>query len=341
MSRRRAKPAKASRRQRRRATYREAHPAWNRVRCLHCQKLFRAVVAVHLVRRHGYRGRHPVLAYKRRFGLEQAWSTATRQAIADGIAGNHGHRGRAWSRRRVLIEVRRRLRSGASLASTAVEPTLTAAGRRYLGTWAQAVEAVRVRYDAVRKTRVWSRQRIIAEIHAMQRRGEPLHEGYAKRQHGALYKAAIRRYPSSWGRALKAAGIDAQAVQAPHTEWTMRKAAAWVRRVARIPERSLGVSQVPVGLRRFLERQHVEWSAFVISLGERAPGPSHRHWSKAAVVREIRRRHAAGKSLRVRPLMREDQSLYVRGRAFYGSWETALRAAGKLRAMREEPGRRG
>ena len=309
------------------------------VRCLHCRRLYRAVEAAHLRARHGYRGPHPVLAYKRRFGLEQAWSTATRQAIADGVAGRYGRRGRAWSRRRVLVEIRRRARRGISLAASDTEASLKLAGRRYFGGWGAAVEAARVPYEGVRKTTAWSRARVIREIRALRDRGEPLTNRHARRHHVALRRAAIRRFPSAWGRALKAAGVDPAAVHRPPSRWTPESAAAWVRRVARTPRQSLAESQAPTGLLAFVASQGLEWPAFVASLGVRPPGPPNRRWSKALVAAEIRRRHAAGKSLRGSSFRTDDANLYNMGRRLYGTWEAALRAAGRLKALEAETAR--
>ena len=105
-----------------------------------------------------------------------------------------------------------------------------AARRRFPGGWPEALAAVNVDYDEVRATRRWTRARVVAEIERLNALGEALWAESIRLNHKPLYRAAIRRFPSSWGKALRAAGLNPDDHKAPPRGRTIEGVAEWVRR---------------------------------------------------------------------------------------------------------------
>ena len=82
-----------------------------------------------------------------------------------------------------------------------------AAAIRLFGSWANAVEACGISYNEVRKYRKWSKRKVLEEIRARYKKKEKLSSHYIQNNSKPLYMAAVKRF-QSWGRAVKAAGIE-------------------------------------------------------------------------------------------------------------------------------------
>ena len=57
------------------------------------------------------------------------------------------------------------------------------------------------------KTSSWPRERVIGEIQKLAKKGACLFSGYIAQHDRMLYRAAIRHFPKSWSKALRAAGL--------------------------------------------------------------------------------------------------------------------------------------
>lgn len=242
-----------------------------------------------------------------------------------------------WNRRSVRVAISELRRTGQPLNASAVKSrraTLVEAARRVYGDWDAALRAAGVDPETVRGWRAWTRAAVVAEIRNLHAAGERLDDHYIRRHHRRLHHAAIRRFPSAWGKALRAAGLDPSTHRAPTTGWTLERAAGWVRQQCRA-KRSVVARDVPRDLYWFVIRQGVGgWPAFVESTGIPYPWPLRppRPWSRRVVVDEIGARHRRGQSLRPKVVTREDQSLYIHARRLFGTWRRALDAALGARA---------
>ncbi|MBQ6473584.1 MAG: hypothetical protein IJJ33_16470 [Victivallales bacterium] len=84
---------------------------------------------------------------------------------------------------------------------------LYAASVRLYGSWRNAVEAVGLNYRDIRLYREWTNEGILDAIHKMDRHGSDLTSKGVQLNDKALYMAALHRF-RSWGRAIKAAGLN-------------------------------------------------------------------------------------------------------------------------------------
>jgi hypothetical protein len=299
------------------------------VTCRHCRKDYRAITVLHLRRIHGYEGDHPVLDYKRRFRLKTAMCPESRQKIGEAKEVFWARQGRHWVRRKVLAEIRRLHRSGESLRGKSVPVRLYMAARRFFGTWEAAVERAGLDYQDVSGVRRWSREKVIEAIRELADRGASLAATDVQRRFPYLFTAAVKRFPYSWAKALRAAGLDPAAHRMPRCRWDASGAEDWVRRRL-ATGRPILARNAPRDLHEFVRRRlRKSWTDFVESLGVPYPGiKKRRDWTESKVLAEIRRQKAEGRPLNHSQVKRDYQALLHQARKFFGSWDGALAAAG-------------
>jgi hypothetical protein len=297
------------------------------VRCLLCDRTYRAVNYMHLKMRHGFDGEHPVADYKRRFGLMTAACRATRRIMRRCREDYWEDRGQHWPRERVLAELRRRARDGRPLAPSRLGVAFALAVRHRFGTWDRAMRRAGLDPEAHRLTRRWDAARIAAAIRDRRAAHQPISASAVEREDYGLYRAAFREH-RNWGRALRAAGLDPREHREP-PKWSLDRAREWIS-ASRAAGRPITTRLVPPGLVRRVGRDaDLTWVEFVESLGIRYPGPhSRRDWTDAKVLAEIRERRRRGLPLNRNSVAENGQSLTHQARNRFGSWDGALRAAG-------------
>lgn len=236
--------------------------------------------------------------------------------------------GQHWTRAKVLDAIRRRYQAGLSLKSKQVPNDLKLAARRRFGSWEVALQMASLNYDEITSRRQWTREKVIAEIRKLEADRVPLNSSWIKGRYGDLYRAAIRLFPSSWGNALQAAGLDPFEHKKRRVDWTRKRAESWLQ--TRIDKgQSLRRCDAPSDLRDFIVYAlKTTWISFVESFGVAYPGGRKRVWSKELVLDEIRRWAAEGRRTNHRTVWLEYQILTVQARKYYGSWDAARTAAG-------------
>src|SRR4029434_7937181 len=178
------------------------------VTCKHCGQEFRAIAWLHLRRIHGYKGPHPIEKYKHRFRLQKAFSQASRRKMSESREIFWARRGQHWTRAKLIAEIRWRQRAGKRLNYKRVPVRLYEAARRFFGTWEAARERAGLNYVEATGDRRWNQNKVIEHIRALAKEGVPLHASHIERHYGFLHRAAVRYFPKSWQKALRAAGLD-------------------------------------------------------------------------------------------------------------------------------------
>ena len=277
-------------------TRRDERDGWESVTCRHCGDAYRVIAAKHLWRIHGYEDPHPVRTYLARFGEASAMCGELRRRARRRREAWWRARGRHWTRTRIFNEIRRLYRAGSGLSSDAVPHPLLLAAKRHVGAWPRTIRMAGIAYRTRKgRVRVWSRERVIAEIRALAARGEPLWDRHVTKHHGALRAAARAYIAAAWSRALRAAGFDPRAHRMPAGRWVAATAEAWVRK-RHAAGRSLRVRDVPGDLTNWIRSRHPGgWVAYVHSLGLPCAGGKRRDWSAGAGLAAIRARPAPGR----------------------------------------------
>jgi hypothetical protein len=131
-----------------------------------------------------------------------------------------------WTPEEVLAEIRALYRQGADLRPSAVakhHQTLLVAARKRFGTWAKAVKAAGIDYEAYlrRQHQEWveaDKRYIIEEIRRLYREGRIDELSGAWRHHLTLFRKARHRF-GSWKAAIEAAGLNYEAIVS-RRKWT-------------------------------------------------------------------------------------------------------------------------
>ena len=128
-----------------------------------------------------------------------------------GIDYNEVRKYRAWSRSRILAEIRRRCRSGDPLSSQQVQQTSTPlymAAVHYFKSWSVAIRLAGLDYTSIRVRRSQTPAQIRAEIRRLYKKGEDLAYSNMRRNHQYLLAAGMKKLgDGSWVAARIACGI--------------------------------------------------------------------------------------------------------------------------------------
>lgn len=173
----------------------------------------------------------------------------------------------------------------------------------------------------------WSRKRIIREILRREASGLSLDLGAGDRVESSLYQAASRVF-GSWRNAVMAAGISPGKARV-HDPWPPSRILASIRSLARRtrPLQPAEVKRRYEPLVTAARRHFGSWPKAVVAAGV-DPEKLRRvaRWTKQRIIEAILTRALRGKPLNssaVRP-----KSLVEVGARVFGSWESALEAAG-------------
>ena len=117
-----------------------------------------------------------------------------------------------WTRKKVILSIRKLRRSKADIASRSVQirdPALFAGAvrKRLFGSWEKAIEESGFDYADVRKYERWSDDRLRREIRRLEANGVRLNAKNVLLTHPHIYYAACHRH-ASWGKTLRALGFD-------------------------------------------------------------------------------------------------------------------------------------
>jgi hypothetical protein len=310
------------------------------VTCEHCGKKFRAITFLHLRNIHGYQSEHPILEYKAQFELRHAMSDESREKISEAKEVFWSERGQHWTSEAVLTEICRLHQAGESLRNRDIPVRLEQAARRLFGSWQTAIEKAGLSYDETAGEWRWSPEKVVATIRALHDRGEPLFAGHVAAHYPSLFTAALNHFPSSWRKALRAAGFDPENHKTPRSGWNRQDAEDWVHTRAR-EGLSVLARDVPKDLTDFV-RKHLGhgWIQFVESLGIPYPGVrKHLHWTRDELLAEIGRWHAEGNAMNYKSVKNTYQALIHQARKFFGGWDAACAAAGVALCPKRRSGR--
>lgn len=136
-----------------------------------------------------------------------SWDRALHAA---GLDADEINRYRKWNRNTIAFELRQRQRDHEPLNSGAIQrddPALHAAAVRHFINYDEALRAAKIDPQKVRERRNWTKDEVIRGLKQAQRSGARLSDSSVRREHPALYGAAVRLF-GSFTAARSAAGIQ-------------------------------------------------------------------------------------------------------------------------------------
>jgi hypothetical protein len=222
-----------------------------------------------------------------------------------------------WTKERVIKELRAAHRLGTTNIRR-LDQGLVGAVWRHFGGLRQA----RLAAGLERPPKKWSRQRVIEAIQELHVSGTPSRAA-DWRQNRPLALAAVR-YCGSWDDALVAAGLLKESEKpVPKPEWTKESVIRAIQNRHRHGLPMTGVYHTDGSLFYAATRHFGGWRNAMLAAGI-AP-KSERHWTKADVLRLIRKRQRQG--LPLTKAWIDDHGLYYGARKHFGSWRQAVAAA--------------
>lgn len=135
-----------------------------------------------------------------------SWDRALHAA---GLDADEINQYRKWTRESVVSELKARHRESWPLNSGAIQqddPSLHAAAVRHFANYDQALRAAKLDPEKVRRRRAWNRNDVLKALKQAKKSGQHLSDSAIRRDHPALYGAAVRLF-GSFTAARTAAGL--------------------------------------------------------------------------------------------------------------------------------------
>ncbi|OGG51028.1 hypothetical protein A3D72_03060 [Candidatus Uhrbacteria bacterium RIFCSPHIGHO2_02_FULL_57_19] len=249
---------------------------------------------------------------------------------------------RKWSKEIVVRHILERHRGGKKLSSDYMQKNslpLYMAAVWYWSGWRQAIEGAGLNYDDVRiktpkRKVVWNEKIIVQTILSLHKQGEPLNSNHAQTKHPLLYRAAYV-YFEGWAQAVTTAGLDYGSVRKkkPMRAWSKKAIVAEIlrRSAEELSIRGGNVVFQDRGLYQAAKRHfgYGGWAKARMLAGFPPVDPlPWEVWSKETVVKEILRLHKNGVELNAGALGETYGYIRSAGEKYFGSWGTAIEAAG-------------
>jgi hypothetical protein len=188
---------------------------------------------------------------------------------------------------------------------------------------------------------IWTKERIVAELKSLFKKGADLSYNKLARRNQALVSAAAYHF-KSYRMAIEKAGIDYVEI-ARRPRWTKQRVIALIKQ-ARRKNQDLNWASVTrrrddLGKAAFAAiqgRLFGSWDRALTAAGLDSDDVSrYRRWNKSTIVYELKSRAADGEDLNSGSVQREDPGLHAAALRYFGSYDGALRAAkispGKVR----------
>lgn len=234
-----------------------------------------------------------------------------------------------WTRRRILEEIQRLNREGASLSCTSMRggglSGLVAAARREFGSWPAGVKAAGLARDKRGQWKSWKQIRdALRELHA---RGVRMSTSKVFAAGYSSLVAAASREAGSWNLALAKAKIPRVQV---HVSWTRAQVLSEIRALHRRGIILNSGALTRTGQRKLVKAALHYFGSWTAARRAAVPkyGPLVTYWTKERVFARIRARHREGLSVRSTDVLREEKTLTAAAWRLGIPWKMACERAG-------------
>lgn len=191
----------------------------------------------------------------------------------------------------------------------------------------------------------WTRKTIIAEIIRLHQAGEPLNYSAAESNHLNLVRAAAWHF-GTWRHAVESAGVNYESLSR-YQRWSKTRI---VERIRELRDDGQDLSwraisnhvDPPLGAAALRPNGFKSWREALAAAGIDIESIArYKYWDEAKVIKAICARKHAGERMSSKSLQKSDQPLFCAARRRFGSWDSALEAAGfnaeKIRLRRHNP----
>ena len=235
----------------------------------------------------------------------------------------------AWTPRRVLDELRRLHAEGEELNCELLRKSghggLVTAATKYHGNWRSAIAKAGVPAFKRGRWKTWAD--VQSELRGLHARRVKLSTSSIRARGLAGLVDAARRHAGSWNEALAKARLP---IVMQYERWTRNDVLAGIRRLhaEKVPLNANLV--IARGQRKLVKAATRHFKTWRLACYAAVPGyrPLLTTWTIHRLIRGIKRRHRAGKSVRSTDVQRDEQALTTAARRLGLAWKEACRRAG-------------
>lgn len=204
---------------------------------------------------------------------------------------------------------------------------LAAAAKRHFSNWSVALRACGLDPASIVLYRQWTPQTIVNAIRDLAGRGEPVHYKRVFHIDAGLLQAASHAF-GSWDAALTAAGLDPRRVRRARKPWTKSELLELIVRQIDAGRPVTKYNLRPISASLAIPRLFGSLRNALRQAGVLHAVRPLRQWSRSDVIHAIRDRHHRGLPLNNRAVLSADARLQRQAKRFFGTWRSALEAAG-------------
>jgi hypothetical protein len=241
-----------------------------------------------------------------------------------------------WCRNQILGEVRALHRAHGDISFTGQrDKPLWAVAQREFGSYRRAVEAAGIKYETISRSHAprWNKSLIKKELRRIHAHGEAMNSRAIRQSHSQLFAATLHWF-GSYRAAIEATGLNYEKirVQDPH-RWNRQAITDEIRRLHRekkpLHHSAVGrdcPEMVTAAYRYFGTYRKAVEAAGLDYLKVRVR--PLRTWNKKRVIAELKSLHHKQGGMWMRSVRKSNPYLPRVASAYFGSYNTAARAAG-------------
>ncbi len=183
--------------------------------------------------------------------------------------------------------------------------------------------------------RVWTREKLVVEIKRLHKEGVDLSPTSIQKTHSALFSSArSRSHFGSWRDAIEGAGLEYDTLKRVKQRWTSEDILQRIRDLNAqghdLLDPKFKLKNRSLYLAACAHRYFGSWRRAVTAAGlDHETMRESRVWTKARILRTIKRLHSDGKPLGWAYIEEHEPGIYraARRKENFGSWVGALEAA--------------
>lgn len=184
--------------------------------------------------------------------------------------------------------------------------------------------------------RVWTKEKLVAEIQKLHREGVDLSPTAMQRTHSALFASArSSSHFGSWRAAIEASGLEYDGFKRVKQQWTRDEILSRIREMNAqghdLLDPRFKIKHRSLYLAACAHRYFGSWKRAVEAAGlDHEQMREGRVWTQARILRTIQELAAQGKPLGWAYIEEHEPGIYraARRKENFGSWAAALQAAG-------------